>query len=79
MRLQPIVGMLAPLKLWRNRGLANEDGFFFGDVESPLIQREGFVQKEGVFMQFKKLIDAGLPVGLLACSLLHRRMNSLIY
>lgn len=31
--------------------------------ESPLLQREGFILKQGVFMQFKKLIDAGLPVG----------------
>ncbi|CZR64271.1 related to leucoanthocyanidin dioxygenase [Phialocephala subalpina] len=31
-------------------------------TESPLIQREGFVMKQGVFMQFKKLIDAGVPV-----------------
>lgn len=31
-------------------------------VESPLIQREGFVLKQGVFQQFQKLIDAGIPV-----------------
>lgn len=31
-------------------------------ADSPLIQREGFVLKQGVFMQFKKLIDAGVPV-----------------
>lgn len=31
-------------------------------TESPLIQREGFVKKEGVFMQFQKLMDAGLSV-----------------
>ncbi|KAF8857022.1 Clavaminate synthase-like protein [Acephala macrosclerotiorum] len=31
-------------------------------TESPLIQREGFVMKQGLFMQFKKLIDAGVPV-----------------
>jgi isopenicillin N synthase-like dioxygenase len=30
--------------------------------ESPLIQREGFVLKQGVFKEFKKLIDAGVPV-----------------
>lgn len=31
-------------------------------IESPLIQREGFVLRPGVFMQFKKLIDSGVPV-----------------
>ncbi|TVY49244.1 hypothetical protein LOCC1_G000810 [Lachnellula occidentalis] len=31
-------------------------------MESPLIQREGFVLKQGVFTQFKKLIFSGLPV-----------------
>ncbi|KAH6721204.1 hypothetical protein BKA61DRAFT_153200 [Leptodontidium sp. MPI-SDFR-AT-0119] len=31
-------------------------------TESPLIQREGFVLKQGIFMQFKNLIDSGLPV-----------------
>ncbi|TVY18374.1 hypothetical protein LARI1_G003944 [Lachnellula arida] len=31
-------------------------------MESPLLQREGFVLKQGVFTQFKKLIDSGLPV-----------------
>ncbi|TVY68814.1 Gibberellin 20 oxidase [Lachnellula suecica] len=33
-----------------------------GDMQSPLLQREGFVLKQGIFMQFKKLIDAGLSV-----------------
>ncbi|EMC95879.1 hypothetical protein BAUCODRAFT_139931 [Baudoinia panamericana UAMH 10762] len=31
-------------------------------VESPLLQREGFVMEQGVFQQYKKLIDAGIPV-----------------
>ncbi|KAK4955097.1 hypothetical protein LTR10_007291 [Elasticomyces elasticus] len=31
-------------------------------VESPLLQREGFVLEQGVFQQYKKLLDAGLPV-----------------
>ncbi|KAJ5033596.1 uncharacterized protein L3040_008708 [Drepanopeziza brunnea f. sp. 'multigermtubi'] len=31
-------------------------------TESPLIQREGFILEQGVFMQFKKLIDSGIPV-----------------
>lgn len=32
-------------------------------TESPLIQREGFVLRgEGVFHEFKKLMDAGIPV-----------------
>ncbi|KAK5724232.1 hypothetical protein LTR17_013518 [Elasticomyces elasticus] len=31
-------------------------------VESPLLQREGFVLEQGVFQQYKRLLDAGLPV-----------------
>lgn len=31
-------------------------------VESPLLQREGMVLEQGVFREFKKLIDAGAPV-----------------
>ncbi|PBP17937.1 hypothetical protein BUE80_DR011332, partial [Diplocarpon rosae] len=31
-------------------------------TESPLIQREGFVQSQGVFLQFKNLMDSGIPV-----------------
>ena len=31
-------------------------------VESPLIQREGFVRQQGVFGEYQRLIDAGLPV-----------------
>jgi hypothetical protein len=32
-------------------------------AESPLIKREGYVlSQKGVFTQFKKLIDAGVPV-----------------
>ncbi|KUJ14690.1 Clavaminate synthase-like protein [Mollisia scopiformis] len=31
-------------------------------TESPLIQREGFVLKQGIFMQFQRLMDAGIPV-----------------
>ena len=31
-------------------------------TESPLLQREGYVLKQGVFMQFQKLMDAGVPV-----------------
>ncbi|OWP04495.1 hypothetical protein B2J93_1354 [Marssonina coronariae] len=31
-------------------------------TESPLIQREGFVLSQGVFMQFKNLMDSGIPV-----------------
>ncbi|KAK4903279.1 hypothetical protein LTR27_000207 [Elasticomyces elasticus] len=31
-------------------------------VESPLLQREGFVIEQGVFQQYKRLLDAGLPV-----------------
>lgn len=32
-------------------------------TESPLIQREGFIQDQGVFKEFMKLIEAGIPVG----------------
>lgn len=31
-------------------------------VESPLLRREGFVLDQGVFREYKKLIDAGVPV-----------------
>lgn len=31
-------------------------------VQSPLLQREGFVLEQGVFRQYKKLMDAGVPV-----------------
>jgi len=31
-------------------------------TESPLLQREGFILRPGVFMQFKKLMDSGVPV-----------------
>lgn len=31
-------------------------------VESPLLQREGFVLEQGVFQQYKRLLDAGVPV-----------------
>lgn len=31
-------------------------------VESPLIQREGFVMSQGVFSEYKRLLDAGAPV-----------------
>ena len=31
-------------------------------VASPLLQREGFVAEQGVFQEYKKLIDAGVPV-----------------
>ena len=31
-------------------------------VESPLLQREGFVEEQGVFREYKRLIDAGVPV-----------------
>lgn len=31
-------------------------------VESPLLQREGFVLEQGIFRQYKRLIDAGVPV-----------------
>ena len=30
--------------------------------QSPLIQREGVVLEQGVFQEYQKLIDAGLPV-----------------
>ena len=33
-------------------------------VGSPLLQREGFVFGQGVFQQYKKLMDAGVPVSL---------------
>ena len=29
-------------------------------VESPLLQREGFMEEQGVFREYKKLIDAGV-------------------
>ena len=31
-------------------------------VDSPLLQREGFVVEQGVFREYKRLIDAGVPV-----------------
>ncbi|KAK3116790.1 hypothetical protein LTR53_002492 [Teratosphaeriaceae sp. CCFEE 6253] len=31
-------------------------------VESPLLQREGFVLEQGTFQQYKRLLDQGLPV-----------------
>jgi len=31
-------------------------------MESPLLQREGFMLEQGVFQQYKRLIDAGVPV-----------------
>lgn len=31
-------------------------------VQSPVMQREGFVLEQGVFQQYKRLIDAGVPV-----------------
>lgn len=31
-------------------------------MQSPLIQREGFVEDQGVFREYKKLIDAGVHV-----------------
>ncbi|PBP20810.1 hypothetical protein BUE80_DR008431 [Diplocarpon rosae] len=31
-------------------------------TESPLIQREGFVRSQGIFLQFKNLMDSGIPV-----------------
>ena len=31
-------------------------------VESPLLQREGFVLEQGIFQQYKRLMDAGVPV-----------------
>ena len=31
-------------------------------VESPLLQREGFVEEQGVFREYKRLMDAGVPV-----------------
>jgi hypothetical protein len=31
-------------------------------TESPLLQRRGYILKQGVFMQFKKLMDTGVPV-----------------
>jgi len=31
-------------------------------VESPLIQREGVIAKQGVFKEFMKLMEAGVPV-----------------
>lgn len=31
-------------------------------MQSPLIQREGFVLEQGVFKEYKALLDAGLPV-----------------
>ena len=32
------------------------------ELESPLIQRDGFLFKQGVFKEFKKLMDDGRPV-----------------
>lgn len=34
-------------------------------VASPLLQREGFVPSQGIFQQYKKLMDAGVPVSTL--------------
>ena len=31
-------------------------------VESPLLQREGFVAEQGVFAEYKRLLDQGVPV-----------------
>lgn len=31
-------------------------------VESPLLQREGYVLEQGIFQQYKRLIDVGVPV-----------------
>lgn len=31
-------------------------------VQSPLLQREGFVAEAGVFREYKRLMDAGVPV-----------------
>lgn len=31
-------------------------------IESPLLQRDGFVLTQGVFQEYKRLLDAGLPV-----------------
>jgi len=31
-------------------------------VESPLLQREGFVLEQGIFQQYKRLLDQGVPV-----------------
>lgn len=31
-------------------------------TESPLIQREGFMMSSGIFKEYKRLIDAGVPV-----------------
>ena len=31
-------------------------------MDSPLLQREGFVMSQGVFQEYKRLLDGGLPV-----------------
>jgi hypothetical protein len=31
-------------------------------MESPLLQREGFVLSQGIFKEFKALLDSGVPV-----------------
>lgn len=31
-------------------------------LESPLIQREGCIEKQGVYKEFKAIIDQGVPV-----------------
>jgi hypothetical protein len=41
---------------------------YLASPESPLLQREGFVQNQGVFMQFKKLMDSGISVRFLPAS-----------
>lgn len=55
MRLRPFTGEYIFL-------LLQEQLLTFGSPESPLLQREGFIEHQGVFMQFKKLMDAGIPV-----------------
>jgi hypothetical protein len=31
-------------------------------TDSPLIQREGCIEEQGVYKEFKRLMDAGVPV-----------------
>jgi hypothetical protein len=39
-------------------------------LESPLIQREGCIEEQGVYKEFKAIIDQGVPVGIAICFLL---------
>jgi hypothetical protein len=33
-------------------------------LESPLIQREGCIEEQGVYKEFKAIIDQGVPVSM---------------